>query len=277
MLNSCFIKFFCILTAYCLTANSVCNATIIELQSLKINFTNPKEASAQAHWFPADKLSINKNGLGWDGPTNALRDGWIQTKPLAVGLSWRPATSVSLKVSITPAPTEITLPNGQKTTPYRGAIFARYSPDLKNWSSWQELQSTPPTKDLAQKKPGRNFSGRLTVPNRQRSSYGPLLSKYSKQDVPWKSDEEAAVKWILNQQPDFFSENLPFIGYVEFLFEGSFYGNQRIQSFRADISYALSGLHSIPRDKEVYKNRSSTRWRLKAKEIEETETKPNQK
>ncbi len=277
MLNFCFIKSFCILIVYCLTVNSVCNATIIELQSLKINFTNHKEASTQARWFPTDKLSINKNGLGWDGSSNALRDGWIQTKPLAVGLSWRPATSVALKVSIPPAPTEITLPNGQKTTPYAGAVFARYSPDSKNWSSWQELQTTPSTKDIAQKKTGRNFSGRLTVPKRQRSSYSPLLSKYSKQDVPWKSDEEAAVKWILDQQPDFFSENLPFIGYVEFLFEGRFYGNQRIQSFRADISYALSGLHSIPRDKEVYKNRSSTRWRLKAKEIEEAETKPNQK
>lgn len=267
----------CFLIISVLITFSVCNAAVIvEFKSLKIDLTNPKDASAKASWSPADKISITDKGLGWDGPTNASVDGWIQTKPLAVGLSWRTATFISLQVTIDPAPKEFTLPKGQKSTPFAGRVFARYSPDMKHWSTWQELEST----DLAkkpQKKPGRHFSGRLSVPNRARHPYGILLSEYSRQDVPWKSDEAAAVDWILKRQPDFFSKNLPFIGYVEFLFEGGMYGNQRIQSFDANISYALSGLHSIPRDKEVYKNRDSLPWRFKATGIKNTEIPPNQK
>lgn len=267
----------CLLIVCTLLATSVSHAAVIvEFKSLKIDFTNPKDASAKASWSPANKLSITDEGLGWDGPANASVDGWIQTKPLAVGLSWRTATSISLQITIDPEPKEFILPNGQKSTPYTGRVFARYSPDMKHWSTWQELQSTDLGQNLP-KKSGRHFSGRLTVPNRARHPYGLLLSEYSKQDVPWKSDEEAAVDWILKQQPDFFSKHLPFIGYVEFLFEGGMYGNQRIRSFNADLSYALSGLHAIPRDKEVYKNRDSIPWRFKAAGIKNIEILPNQK
>ncbi|WP_298865201.1 hypothetical protein [uncultured Gimesia sp.] len=277
MLRPDLIKLNCLMIFFSLTANSVSNATIIEFQSLKIDLTNSEDTAAKARWFPVDKLTINDKGLGWDGSADSSRDGWIQTKPMAVGLSWRTAASISLQVTLDPAPTEITLQNGLKFTPDTGTVFARYSPDLKHWSSWQELQRTKPSQDLTRKKRGRNFSGRLTVPRRQRSSYGTLLSKYSELDVPWRSDEEAAVRWILNQQPEFFSENLPFIGYVEFLFEGGFYGNQRLRTFKADVSYALSGLHTIPRDREAYKNRFSLRWRLKAKGIKVDRIKPQDK
>ena len=40
----------------------------------------------------------------------------------------------------------------------------------------------------------------------------PICPMYQKQDVQWRSDEEAAVKWILKMDPDFFSRNLPFMG-----------------------------------------------------------------
>ena len=33
-----------------------------------------------------------------------------------------------------------------------------------------------------------------------------VVSEYSSLDVPWKSDEEAAVKWILEREPDFFEK-----------------------------------------------------------------------
>jgi hypothetical protein len=74
-------------------------------------------------------------------------------------------------------------------------------------------------------------------------------------DVPWKSDEEAAVEWILNRDPEFFGKHIPFIGYAEFLYEGEFRGSQRIQSLKVEISYVLGGLHSPPRDEAAYKNR----------------------
>ena len=39
---------------------------------------------------------------------------------------------------------------------------------------------------------------------------GKLLSQYSTLDVPWKSDEEATVRWILERNPEFFSKQDPF-------------------------------------------------------------------
>ena len=38
----------------------------------------------------------------------------------------------------------ITLKSVAAFTPFGGNLYARFSPDLKHWSSWQELTSTPP-------------------------------------------------------------------------------------------------------------------------------------
>ena len=82
-------------------------------------------------------------------------------------------------------------------------------------------------------------------------------------DVPWASDEEAAVRWITDQDPAFFKRALPFIGYLEFLYEGSFYGGLRVRQFSATIHYAVSGMQMEPKDPSVAKNRQGP-WRYKA-------------
>ena len=110
--------------------------------------------------------------------------------------------------------------------------------------------------------------GEARVPYREGSEYRKLLSEYSKLDVLWKSDEEAAIHWILDQNPDFFFHHLPFVGYIEFLFEGSFHGGQRIQSFKADVSCCLGGMHYSPKDQNTRKNHISNPWRFKAAELE---------
>ena len=86
------------------------HASIIGQNELEIDFTSTKEAPEKASWSPVDAVAITAAGLGWDGEAAASRDGWIQTKPMAVGLSWRPAASVNLRVAITPAPKPITTP-----------------------------------------------------------------------------------------------------------------------------------------------------------------------
>lgn len=275
MCSPCRSLFLCLPLVLLLTAISDCQATIIEFQTLEIDFTNPKDSAAKASWFPADQLSFTDQGLGFKGPSNSSYDGWIQTKPVAVGLSWRTPSTVSLKVTVDPVPIEITLPNGNKTTPHAGAVFVRYSPDMQHWSSWQEMQTPGPIQDSAQKITGTQFTGVITIPKRVYSPYRKLVSIYSTLDVPWNSDEEAAVIWILKQQPDFFASNLPFIGYVEFLLEKRFYGNQPLRAFNAEVFYGLSGLHTPPRDKEDYKSRFSMRWRFKAKGIKESEKLPD--
>jgi hypothetical protein len=211
-------------------------------------------------------LTVTRDGFGFDGEVQELREAWIQTKPLALGLSWRPPYAVSVRATILPPPTEINLKNGQKFTPYGGDVYVRYSPDRKHWSSWQALQSTEAQFPEEKKNPGRYFSGTVRVPYRDREPYGKLLSDYSRLDVPWKSDEEAAVRWILERDADFFSKQIPFIGYIQFMFEGSLYGGQRIRSLRAQVFYGMSGLASIPKDESIQKEREGVPWRFDANE-----------
>jgi len=122
-------------------------ASISDSKSIQIDFTNAADAASKATWWGADKLTVLGTGLGWDGETASSRDGWIQTTPLAVGLSWRSPYGVSARVEIYPSPAEILLNNGQKFTPYGGEVYVRYSPDLKHWSMWQVLQHTESKSD----------------------------------------------------------------------------------------------------------------------------------
>lgn len=252
-----------------LSAASVCQAAMAIFKAFDIDFTDAKDAEAKASWSPAEKLSITKDGLGWDGEGAASYDGWIETKPLAVGLSWRPAQTVNVRVVIVPAPAEIVLNSGQKYTPDAGDCYVRYSPDMKHWSSWQALQRDQPRSVDEKRTPGRYYTGQVRVPYRENSEYRALVSEYSKLDVPWKSDEEAAVRWILGRNPDFFARRLPFVGYLEFLVEGGFRGGQRIRSFRAEVSCGIGGEHYPPKDRAAYKERDSSPWRFKADEKQE--------
>jgi len=237
-------------------------ASIEGWEELKINFTDEKDATAKATWFEPDKINVTENGLGWDGEQNARRDGWIQTIPLAVGLSWRPAQYVNVTVEIKPEIEVVTLPNGQTYTFYRGYMFLRYSPDGKHWSSWQAMNHPKPQDHTTTK---RKFTAIVIIPQREREEYMSYMEKYWKLNVPWISDEEAMVEWILLQDPKFFDKYIPFVGYLQFLYENSFPGSQRITEFHAVASFELGGKAQDPKDKNVYKERLNIPWRFKVK------------
>ena len=215
-------------------------APILDFKDLIIDFTNAQDAKQNAEWSDPDQLTIKPTGLGREGDEHAVRatvfrENWVQTKPLAVGLYWRAPTSASVKVKI--------LPPLRKDLP--ADVFARYSADYKHWSSWQALhRDDKKTKATA-------FTGDLGIPERELRQYQSYLEQYSKLDVPWTSDEEAAVRWILKQQPDFFERSLPFIGYIELLFDAPFYEGWRIKRFEAHISYGMSGLRAEPKDGNI--------------------------
>ena len=253
------------LACFALGCAGSARGVIHDFRQISVDFTNGVSATNEATWSSSGGLSVTKDGLGWDGEAASSRDGWIQTKPLALGLSWRTPSVVSIRVAIQPPPAEITLNNGQKTTPYGGDVFVRYSSDRKHWSSWQVLEHSTPQTPKEKENPGRHFSATVRVPETERQRWGQLLSEYSRLDVPWKSDEEAAVRWILDREPDFFSKQLPFIGYVEFRFEGNFYGGQRIRSLHAEVGYGMSGLHNAPKDESIRKDREQIPWRFEAK------------
>jgi hypothetical protein len=80
--------------------------------------------------------------------------------------------------------------------------------------------------------------------------------------VPWKSDEEAAVKWILQRDPKFFEKSLPFIGYLQFRLENPPAGAERVE---IELRYGGGGIFTLPRDQgtDPMKNRNGP-WRFKA-------------
>ena len=145
-------------------------------------------------------------------------------------------------------------------TPYVGHVYARFSPDSKHWSNWQSLISDHP---LPTDPAGSLFTGDMRVPLRERREYCDLMEAYSKLDVPWTHDEEAIAAWILGRDAKFFERSLPFVGYVEFLFEAPLYGGQRITSLKAWVGYGLSGFRSEPKDPKAGLNRDVP-WRFKA-------------
>jgi hypothetical protein len=256
----------CLLVWICPTAVL---AEIDDAKHIKIDFTNADDTAAQATWSNPDRLTISKDGLGWDGDSAAEFDRWIQTKPLALGLSWRPPYAIQANVAVEPPPQEFKLGNGQSSTPDAGDAYVRYSPDRVHWSNWQVLQRVQSNPAVEKQKPQRRYSGQIRVSYREREEYSKLLADYSALDVPWKSDEEASAKWIVEHEPEFFAQHLPFIGYVEFMFEGGFYGGRRLTSLNVDIYYGMGGLHAIPKDPEVYKKRQGP-WNFRGKEASNT-------
>ncbi len=243
---------------------TVSRAQIQSEQQLSIDFTNPVSASANATWSDPGNLTISKEGLGWDSEAAALRQGWIQTQPLALGVSWRPAPEASVRVALQPPPREITLSNGQKSMPYTGAMYVRYSPDLQHWSTWQVLTNAEPLTPEEKENPGRYFKATLQVPERERRHYNELLEEYAHLEVPWASDEEAAVRWILQREPDFFAKQIPFIGYVQLLYEGDFYGGQRLRSLQAEVLSVANGMAATPKDPAASKGRENSPWKFVA-------------
>jgi hypothetical protein len=264
-----FLALSCIAGVFTLTSLSA--GSILTHRELKVDFADANDAAAKAYWFPAEKLSITEGGLGWDGDANASRDGWIQTRPISLGYSWRTPFVISVRAEIYPPPPERITSGGRKYTPHAGEIYVRYSPDLKHWSSWQVLQYAEPQSHAEKRRPGKYYKGTIRVPYRERSEYSKLLMEYSRLDVPWKSDQEAAVRWMLRRQPDFFARSLPFIGYVEFLVEGDFRGGHRLESLKIDTSYGMSGLHHAPKDKGIYENHGP--WKFRAEDTTKAEQK----
>jgi hypothetical protein len=233
------------------------DAGVAGMQQLKLDFTKA-DVAKQVSWTKSANLKLGPKGLVHDAGAGEMVDLTLQTtEPFATGMSWRPAHSVSVGAAITPVASPIKLPNGQTHTPYAGRMFARYSPDAKHWSSWHVMSQAPEAGG------GYRYRGELAVTNQDAAAYGELVAKYATLDVPWRSDEDAAVRWIVASQPDFFAKHLPFVGYVQFLYEGSLYGGQRIERIDFDVAYGIGGAHYPPKNPKD-RDKHTGPWRYRA-------------
>lgn len=251
------------------------HARIVHIDRVAIDFTDPNSVGEHGlFWTPHKHVQQTDTGLVFaNASNNASVDFGLLTKAYAIGLSWRPTYGVGLGVDLSPVGEE-TKYSGGTLHPTYYSVYVRYFTDMKNWSSWHAMQDKHP--DLkSRKKAGKHqFNIRLRVPQKERKEYTEYLYKYMKMDVPWTSDEEAMVKWILTKEPDFFKKHTPFIGYIQFLCEGGMLANQPLSEMKIDISWGVGGMHSPPKDGTDYKNRKNSPWRYKASD---TNLSPQQK
>ncbi len=217
-------------------------------------------------------LKVTQDGLGIADESSYGLHSSFTTAPMAVGTAWRTVRELSLTGSL-----KFSSPNGkgEKATSYLSQVYVRYGPDKKHWSTWQPLLPNVLLIDFSPKPSKRfperpkieggvfEFFGDLEVPGIDIRDYAQLLREYEQLDVPWINDEEAAVKWMLKKHPDFFSQHLPFIGYIQFYFEGRFAAGVWITGFNYSTLWSVGGMHQAPKDPAARK-KSEGPWRFDA-------------
>ena len=227
-----------------------------------LDLTKPSEFAKKAIWHsPSKNVKLSEKGLTLDAADNARADVWIQiTGPIGVGTYWRPARSVHIRAQVDP-PTGI------------GELFVRSSADALHWSDWQCV-GMEVAKD--QNEPKQQYSGRLSIPRRQRQRYERLFEEYRKLDVPWIDDQEAAVEWILRSDPNFFEKPAPFIGYVQFLYETELAGGRSIRTLTFYCTWILNGMHTLPKNDPGYMPPWDIPWSFKAPELQDKKARTKQ-
>ena len=155
-----------------------------------LDLTHAKEAPKKAKWSQPDHFNITPDGLGWGTAADkGSRDFWLETEPVGIGLSWRPTSIATIRATV--------------DQPGRsGMLYARYSADCKHWTTWQLIDELGQAKEGAKT---QEFHGTLRVPYREREEYDKLRMDYARRDdVPWRSDEEALAVEILKARAEIF-------------------------------------------------------------------------
>jgi hypothetical protein len=165
-------------------------------------------------------------------------------------------STVSIQAEVIPAG-DFTFTDNSVTFPHSaGVLYARYSPDLKHWSTWQALELQVPRDKT---NPRMFHQGTLRVPYSICERYDALLREVTGTRRSVTLNEERAVAELLKKQPDYFAKELPFIGYVDFLWETQIPGHQRLKRLNIGLSYMRGGKISPPLGAD-----DKSRWRFKA-------------
>ena len=210
---------------------------------------SPDKISKDVTWSP--RLSLTENGLSSPAlPANQSQDVWLQTHAFPIGLSWRPPSSASFRIFFDGTLNEDSMWG-------KARIFIRYSCDKDHWSTWYEAD-----KSEEKNKDGLPvYKGKIWLPESSRQKYNDLMSDWWKTKPIWASDENEFSQWLVKKEPDFFSREFPFIGYVQVRLEKmSINSSQQIKSLTADYSWAVGGISAIPEDKSKVRKNTDDPW-----------------
>lgn len=215
-------------------------------------------ATVQAQFFSSDSINIKfaptekLDGVTWS-PSVSLTDGglylerlspnssaevWVQTQPISAGMSWRPPTSIMARVDVESGAEDFTYLHS----------YIRYSCDKAHWSTWYNLSPA---------KTKLSYEGWLSLPRIAQKAYSNLAQEWWKTDPAWSSDEHELCVWIAKRNPEFFSSEFPFIGYIQVRIEGESRG-LRLKSLRVSANSSVSGLASVK--KRQVRSTTDEKW-----------------
>jgi hypothetical protein len=221
------IKFLVLLGWLFLSAITV-RAQIFSSDTAKIQFA-PTKVPDGVTWSPS--VSLTAGGLSSQKlPPNMAAEVWLQSQPISAGMSWRPPTSATIRLDVEAGAEDFT---------YLHAYF-RYSCDRVHWSTWYNLPPLKAQNGIA----GSVYEGSLSIPRMAQEAYYAKMQEWWKTNPPWSSDEHELCAWIASQDPDFFSREFPFIGYVQVRIEGETRGVE-LKSLSIRVSSAVSGVHAF--------------------------------
>jgi len=247
------IKFILLLSSLFLSAIAV-RAQLSSSETTKIQFA-PTRIPDGVTW--SSSVSLTDVGLFSEQlPRNISAEVWVQSQPISAGMSWRPPTSATIRLDVEAGAEDFT---------YLHAYF-RYSCDRVHWSTWYNLSPVKAPNGIA----GSAYEGSLSIPRMAREAYDAKMQKWRKTNPTWSSDEHELCVWIASQDRDFFSNEFPFIGYVQVRIEGETRG-LRLESMAIRVSSTVSGLTSLNRSTSLSKGRSrpttGEKWFFDVKEI----------
>jgi len=221
------IKFMVFLGWLFLSAITV-QAQFISSDTAKIQFA-PTKVPDGVTWSPS--VSLTDGGLFSEKlPPNISAEVWVQSQPISAGMSWRPPTSATIRLDVEAGAEDFT---------YLHAYF-RYSCDRVHWSTWYNSPPLKAQNGIA----GPVYEGSLAIPRMAQVVYYAKMQEWWKTNPPWSSDEHELSVWIARQDPDFFSREFPFIGYLQVRIEGETRGVQ-LKSLSIKVSSVVSGLTAL--------------------------------
>jgi len=239
-----------------LAGPAIAGAQIIMGEEIKFDFTKPETLKERLDYSDHDKLALSEKGLGWEAKEGQiLSSAWFQTTaPIPLGYAWTPTAGVTIHAHL------------DVDFPYIGAnslgvLYVRYSPDTKNWSAWQALEGDrrPDKSRLT-----HDYSGAVIIPQRDRTPYYALLQEFYKLHPESAGDEEDAVRWIVKNDPHYFEKTLPFVGYIQFLFESPLHGGEHLKSMHNLVIWTLPGIHTRSKREREYDAKKPSPWQYRA-------------
>ncbi|MEQ8762850.1 MAG: hypothetical protein RL885_02915 [Planctomycetota bacterium] len=162
-------------------------------------------------------------------------ESWLETSPIAGGLSWRPPQQAMLSVTLEGV-----------LEPERVTVSVRYGVDGRHWTKWIPLELVEEKGKTSQPP---KWTGRLEAGDRE--AYQEQLEAWLATDTIWQDDEDAACRWIAERDPKFFAKHQPFIGWMQCRVTMKAPVTEkavvRFKKLKLESIWAVGGLHRSPK------------------------------